>query len=160
MAYALFFRLFILPVSCRLSLQIAVATLSANILYYLGIGQHRSVIILGALMILIPGAYFVNAIREFTQNNYYSGLAVVRVLHLSSISVGVLLLDFHHSPLPGTVIRHILNTVNLMAGVLIQTFIWDGTTAFSVLYRVPEILLGPRNPRSRRYMAPLPRDLE
>ena len=55
----------------------AIAALSANILYYLGIGQHRSVIILGTLMILIPGAYFVNAIREFTQNNYYSGLALM-----------------------------------------------------------------------------------
>ena len=47
----------------QIILSSAIAALSANILYYLGIGQHRSVIILGALMILIPGAYFVNAIR-------------------------------------------------------------------------------------------------
>ena len=56
----------------QIILSSAIAALSANVLYYLGIGQHRSVIILGTLMILIPGAYFVNAIREFTQNNYYS----------------------------------------------------------------------------------------
>ena len=43
-------------------------------------------------MILIPGAYFVNAIREFTQNNYYSGLALMLsgVSTCLSISVGVL----------------------------------------------------------------------
>ena len=76
----------------QIILSSAIAALSANILYYLGIGQHRSVIILGTLMILIPGAYFVNAIREFTQNNYYSGLALMLsgVSTCLSISVGVL----------------------------------------------------------------------
>ena len=98
----------------QIILSSAIAALSANILYYLGIGQHRSVIILGTLMILIPGAYFVNAIREFTQNNYYSGLALMLsgVSTCLSISVGVLAL------------------VSFMAGL--------GTAAFSVLYRVPK----------------------
>ena len=39
----------------QIILSSAIAALSANVLYYLGIGQHRSVIILGTLMILIPG---------------------------------------------------------------------------------------------------------
>ena len=101
----------------QIILSSAIAALSANILYYLGIGQHRSVIILGTLMILIPGAYFVNAIREFTQNNYYSGLALMLsgVSHLSIYLCRCSCHDFH-PPLCGTVIRHILNTVNLMAG--------------------------------------------
>ena len=110
------------------------------ILYTLGIGQHRSVIILGTLMILIPGAYFVNAIREFTQNNYYSGLALMLsgVSTCLSISVGVLamisILPFAEQlsgvfSTPSTSWLEVL-TQTVMAGI--------GTAAFSVLYRVPK----------------------
>ena len=54
----------------------AIAALSANILYTLGIGQHRSVIILGTLMIFDSWGLLCQClIREFTQNNYHSGLA-------------------------------------------------------------------------------------
>ena len=146
----------------QIILSSAIAALSANVLYYLGIGQHRSVIILGTLMILIPGAYFVNAIREFTQNNYYSGLALMLsgVSTCLSISVGVLamisLLPFAEQ------LSGMFSTPSTSwQEVLIQTFMAGlGTAAFSVLYRVPqEILLRPRNPRCR-LMAPLPLDLE
>ena len=121
----------------QIILSSAIAALSANILYYLGIGQHRSVIILGTLMILIPGAYFVNAIREFTQNNYYSGLALMLsgVSTCLSISVGVLAMI---SILPfAEQLSGMFSTSWL--GVLIQTFMAGlGTAAFSVLYRVPK----------------------
>ena len=124
----------------QIILSSAIAALSANILYTLGIGQHRSVIILGTLMILIPGAYFVNAIREFTQNNYYSGLALMLsgVSTCLSISVGVLamisILPFAEQlsgvfSTPSTSWLEVL-TQTVMAGV--------GTAAFSVLYRVPK----------------------
>ena len=124
----------------QIILSSAIAALSANILYYLGIGQHRSVIILGTLMILIPGAYFVNAIREFTQNNYYSGLALMLsgVSTCLSISVGVLamisLLPFAEQlsgmfSTPSTSWQEVL-IQTVMAGL--------GTAAFSVLYRVPK----------------------
>ena len=120
----------------QIILSSAIAALSANVLYYLGIGQHRSVIILGTLMILIPGAYFVNAIREFTQNNYYSGLAGVSTC--LSISVGVLamisLLPFAEQ------LSGMFSTPSTSwQEVLIQTFMAGlGTAAFSVLYRVPK----------------------
>ena len=97
-------------------------------------------IILGTLMILIPGAYFVNAIREFTQNNYYSGLALMLsgVSTCLSISVGVLamisILPFAEQlsgvfSTPSTSWLEVL-TQTVMAGI--------GTAAFSVLYRVPK----------------------
>ena len=119
----------------QIILSSAIAALSANVLYYLGIGQHRSVIILGTLMILIPGAYFVNAIREFTQNNYYSGLALMLsgVSTCLSISVGVLamisLLPFAEQ-LSGMFSTPSTSWQTFMAGL--------GTAAFSVLYRVPK----------------------
>ena len=124
----------------QIILSSAIAALSANVLYYLGIGQHRSVIILGTLMILIPGAYFVNAIREFTQNNYYSGLALMLsgVSTCLSISVGVLamisLLPFAEQ------LSGMFSTPSTSwQEVLIQTFMAGlGTAAFSVLYRVPK----------------------
>ena len=124
----------------QIILSSAIAALSANILYYLGIGQHRSVIILGTLMILIPGAYFVNAIREFTQNNYYSGLALMLsgVSTCLSISVGVLAMI---SILPfAEQLSGMFSTPSTSwLGVLIQTFMAGlGTAAFSVLYRVPK----------------------
>lgn len=46
-----------------------VATLSVNLMHLVGIGEYRGLIILGALMVLVPGAFFVNSIREFSQNN-------------------------------------------------------------------------------------------
>ena len=124
----------------QIILSSAIAALSANILYYLGIGQHRSVIILGTLMILIPGAYFVNAIREFTQNNYYSGLALMLsgVSTCLSISVGVLAMI---SILPfAEQLSGMFSTPSTSwLGVSIQTFMAGlGTAAFSVLYRVPK----------------------
>jgi len=120
----------------QIILSSAIAALLANILYYLGIGQHRSVIILGTLMILIPGAYFVNAIREFTQNNYYSGLALMLsgISTCLSISVGVLamisILPFAEQ-LSGMFSTPSTSWLGVsMAGL--------GTAAFSVLYRVPK----------------------
>ena len=91
-------------------------------------------------MILIPGAYFVNAIREFTQNNYYSGLALMLsgVSTCLSISVGVLamisLLPFAEQ------LSGMFSTPSTSwQEVLIQTFMAGlGTAAFSVLYRVPK----------------------
>lgn len=97
----------------QIILSSAIAALSANILYYLGIGQHRSVIILGALML--------------------SGVSTCL-----SISVGVLamisLLPFAEQlsgmfSTPSTSWQEVL-IQTVMAGL--------GTAAFSVLYRVPK----------------------
>ena len=106
----------------------------------------------GTLMILIPGAYFVNAIREFTQNNYYSGLALMLsgVSTCLSISVGVLamisLLPFVEQ------LSGMFSTPSTSwQEVLIQTFM-AGLGDSSLLRALPstkEILLRPRNPRCR-----------
>ncbi|MGZ7154010.1 threonine/serine exporter family protein, partial [Streptococcus pyogenes] len=68
-----------------------VATLSVNLMHLVGIGEYRGLIILGALMVLVPGAFFVNSIREFSQNNYATGLSLMvsALLTCISISVGV-----------------------------------------------------------------------
>lgn len=69
----------------------SVVALSANLLYFSGLGEHRSIIILGALMVMVPGAAFVNSVREFSQNNFSTGLALIMsaLLICISISAGV-----------------------------------------------------------------------
>lgn len=56
----------------------AVATLASMILYALGLGEHLDFIIIGAVVSLIPGVAFTNAIRDITDENYLAG--VVRML--------------------------------------------------------------------------------
>ncbi|KXT78855.1 threonine/serine ThrE exporter family protein [Streptococcus sp. DD13] len=117
----------------------AIVALAANLLYLIGIGTNRNDIILGTLMVLIPGAYFVNSIRELTQNNYYSGSALMLsgLTSCISISVGVVatlaLLPFADQlsgmfSTPSTSWQTVLSQT-VMAGL--------GTVAFSVLYQVP-----------------------
>ena len=134
------FPVLFIPVSCRLSSLVPLPLYQLTFSIIWVSGNIVGVIILGTLMILIPGAYFVNAIREFTQNNYYSGLALMLsgVSTCLSISVGVLamisLLPFAEQ------LSGMFSTPSTSwLGVLIQTFMAGlGTAAFSVLYRVPK----------------------
>ncbi|KRL77800.1 hypothetical protein FC36_GL001241 [Ligilactobacillus equi DSM 15833 = JCM 10991] len=122
----------------------AAIALTANVLYALGLGQHRSLIILGALMVLVPGAFFVNSVREFSQNNFSTGLSLLMsaLLTCFSISVGIAatiaLLPFaEQMTTPFSNVTHTwwegLVKV-IMAGV--------GTIAFSLLYHVPKRYFG------------------
>ncbi|CNK35188.1 threonine/serine exporter family protein [Streptococcus agalactiae] len=118
----------------------SVVALSANLLYFSGLGEHRSIIILGALMVMVPGAAFVNSVREFSQNNFSTGLALIMsaLLICISISAGVAItieiipfaeqMTGSFSGVPNTILEIIIRT--LMAGL--------GTIAFSILYHVPK----------------------
>lgn len=118
----------------------AIITLSANLLYLMGLGQDQSVIILGALMVLIPGAYFVNAIREFTQNNYHSGLALMLtgISACLSISVGVAS-TLSVLPFAQQLTGSFATPDTSLLAMAIQTLMAGlGTIAFSVFYQVPK----------------------
>ncbi|MDQ0222637.1 threonine/serine exporter family protein [Streptococcus moroccensis] len=114
--------------------------LIANILYFWGLGQHRSLIILGALMVMIPGAFFVNAIREFSQNNYFTGLSLTMsaLLTCSSISAGVAVsiavLPFAEQMTSSFVIDQ-LTWPQLIIQIIAAGI---GTVAFSILYQTPK----------------------
>lgn len=118
----------------------SIVSLSVNLFYFLGLGETRSIILLGALMIMIPGGFFVNAIREISQNHFIIGFTLLMSALMSciSISAGVAgtteLLPFADqmtktfSAESVTYVDFLMRT--LAAGV--------GTIAFSVTYHVPK----------------------
>ncbi len=56
----------------------AIATAASILLYKLGLGENLDYIVIGAVVSLIPGVAFTNAIRDITDENYLAG--VVRML--------------------------------------------------------------------------------
>lgn len=66
-------------------------TVFCGIFYYWGIGEHLNFMIIGAIMPLIPGVAFTNAIREMADADYISG--TVRMMDalvgFLSIAIGV-----------------------------------------------------------------------
>ena len=66
-----------------------VVTLSVNVMYYFGIGEYPSRVMLGALMLLVPGAFFTNSVREFSQNNYLVGTSLLLTAMLTCVSMSV-----------------------------------------------------------------------
>lgn len=90
-------------------------------------------------MVLIPGAFFVNAIREFSQNNYFTGLALSMsaLLTCISISVGVAM-TIAFLPFAEQMTSNFAITELTPSGLLLQTVAAGiGTMAFSVLYHTP-----------------------
>ncbi|MET3557997.1 uncharacterized membrane protein YjjP (DUF1212 family) [Streptococcus rupicaprae] len=118
----------------------SLVSLSANLLYFWGLGQHCSLIILGTLMVLIPGAFFVNAIREFSQNNYFTGLALSMsaLLTCISISVGVAV-TIGFLPFAEQMTSSFSLTELSLSGLVVQTLAAGiGTVAFAILYHTPK----------------------
>ena len=74
-------------------IQCVIITISANIMYQLGIGGHRGLIILGGFVLLVPGALYTNSIREFSENNYSTGMSLLMTSAVIcfSMAVGALL---------------------------------------------------------------------
>lgn len=117
-----------------------VVTIVSNLLFLIGLGEHQGQMILGTLMLLVPGAFFVNSIREITQNNYATGITLMldALFTCVSISAGIAaateLLPFAHQLtefFPGFHINFFNLAVRpLAAGI--------GTIAFSILYHVPK----------------------
>lgn len=81
----------------------AVLTIVCLVMYNLGIGSQLERMVSGAIMPLVPGMAFTNAIREFADENYISG--TVRLLDtflvFFSIAAGVVLIFSLYNRLAG-----------------------------------------------------------
>lgn len=114
----------------------SIVTLSANLLCLAGIGQHRSLIILGALMLIIPGAAFTNSVREFSQNNHTTGLTLLMsaLLTCISISFGVAL-TIDLLPFAEQMTGMFSDNISGFEEVIARTIMAGlGTVAFSFLF--------------------------
>ena len=113
--------------------------LLGNLLIHFNIGSNLSVILLGAMIDIVPGVPFVNAIREYSQNNYNTGITLMMgaLLTCISMAVGVAVVQsllFNTQMIP-------LYTSNLDTNSLTSMFMRSimagiGTTAFAILFRV------------------------
>lgn len=113
--------------------------LFGNLFIHFNIGSNLSVILLGAMIDIVPGVPFVNAIREYSQNNYNTGITLMMgaLLTCISMAVGVAVVQsllFNTQMIP-------LYTSNLDTNSLTSMFMRSimagiGTTAFAILFRV------------------------
>lgn len=117
-----------------------IITLFVNSSHFMGIGDSRSSMMLGALMVIVPGAFYVSSVREFSQSNYFVGISLLLTALLTciSISVGV------------AATMEILPFADQLAAVALipsGSFIYQcfcalmaglGTLAFGILYQVPK----------------------
>ena len=113
--------------------------LFGNLFIHFNIGSNLSVILLGAMIDIVPGVPFVNAIREYSQNNYNTGITLMMgaLLTCISMAVGVAVVQsllFNIQMIP-------LYTSNLDTNSLTSMFMRSimagiGTTAFAILFRV------------------------
>ena len=88
--------------------------LLGNLFIHFELGSNLSVILLGAMIDIVPGVPFVNAIREYSQNNYNTGITLMMGALLTCISMAVGVASMFMR--------------SIMAGI--------GTTAFAILFRV------------------------
>ena len=113
--------------------------LLGNLFIHFNIGSNLSVILLGAMIDIVPGVPFVNAIREYSQNNYNTGITLMMgaLLTCISMAVGVAVVQsllFNTQIIP-------LYTSNLDSNSFPSMFMRSimagiGTTAFAILFRV------------------------
>ena len=113
--------------------------LLGNLFIHFNIGSNLSVILLGAMIDIVPGVPFVNAIREYSQNNYNTGITLMMgaLLTCISMAVGVAVVQsllFNTQIIP-------LYTSNLDSNSFTSMFMRSimagiGTTAFAILFRV------------------------
>ena len=112
--------------------------LLGNLFIHFNIGSNLSVILLGAMIDIVPGVPFVNAIREYSQNNYNTGITLMMgaLLTCISMAVGVAVVQsllFNTQMIP-------LYTSNLDSNSFTSMFMKSimagiGTTAFAILFR-------------------------
>ena len=67
----------------------ALSAFIALVLTYLGIGQHSERIIIGALMTLVPGIMFTNAIRDVMAGDMVAGISKVADALLTGVAVAL-----------------------------------------------------------------------
>ncbi len=125
----------------RTIISSCLATMFIDTIFAFGIGEYRSIIILGAMMVLIPGAVFVNSVREFCQNNFYTGISLLMIalLECISISVGVAMagavLPFSKNLSPNLLT---INNLSLLRIIICSIGSGFGTIGFSILFNAPK----------------------
>lgn len=79
----------------------ALVTLFALFLFQLGLGHHLDSIIAGAIIPLVPGVAFTNAIRDLADQDYIAGavrmLDALLVTFCIALGVGIVMIAFHMS---------------------------------------------------------------
>lgn len=123
----------------RTTIVSAVVTISANLLYMAGMGQHRGLMILGAFVVLVPGVAFTNSIREFSQNNYSTGMTLLMSSTLTclAMTIGVVIAT-EFLPFVHEMTDSFSGTLSSPLNILIRALMAGlGTMAFSVLFHAP-----------------------
>lgn len=113
--------------------------LLGNLFIHFELGSNLSVIILGAMIDIVPGVPFVNAIREYSQNNYNTGITLMMgaLLTCISMAVGVAVVQsllFNIQMIP--IYTSNLDTNSLTSMFMRSVMAGIGTTAFAILFRV------------------------
>lgn len=113
--------------------------LLGNLFTRIGLGSNLSVILLGAMMDLVPGVPFVNSVREFSENNYNTGLTLLMnaLLTCVSIAVGVAGVQFFlaHTPMIPIYAAN-LEPISMVSMITRSLAAGLGTIAFAILFRV------------------------
>ena len=73
----------------RVMVGAAASAFLAHALVFLGLGVHPSFIIIGALMTLVPGVVFTNAIRDVMAGDMMAGISKVADALLTGVSIAV-----------------------------------------------------------------------
>lgn len=74
-------------------------TLTAAVLYQIGIGHHMGEIIIGSIIPLVPGVAFTTAIRDIADQDYIAGsvrmLDALLVTFCIALGVGIIIMGYH-----------------------------------------------------------------
>lgn len=118
----------------------AIVTVTAYLLCLWGIGEHRGLIILGTLMLSVPGAAFTNSVREFSQNNYATGLTLLMSSLLTCLSIGVgIAVMVELLPFSEQINSTFLNNSGSLPEIIAGTAaVGIGTVVFSILFHAPK----------------------
>lgn len=119
----------------------AVGTLLCMLLFSLGLGDHLPNMMIGALIPLIPGVAFTNAMRDLANEDYIAGVTRLldALMAFLCIAVGVCLSFILHRYISGEMMW--LGEVAVSGGTasipvqVLAAFI--GTSGFSIVYGVP-----------------------
>ncbi len=117
-----------------------IITISANVLYQLGIGNHRGLIILGAFILLVPGALYTNSIREFSENNYSTGMSLLLTSAVICFSMAVgALLGTEMLPFADQMTEYFPTVMSSPAMIAVRTAAAGiGSAGFAFLYHSPK----------------------
>ncbi|WP_251421332.1 threonine/serine ThrE exporter family protein [Veillonella agrestimuris] len=113
--------------------------LLANLSLYIGFGHNLSAILLGAMIDMVPGVPFVNAIREFSQNNYATGNTLMMSALLTCLSMAAGLATVQSIIFTGPMIPIYagqIETPTLLSMLSRSILAGLGTVAFAILFHV------------------------